>query len=606
MTAFIVQSCCRNTHPLRAETFMRLPDLSHWSVRLLCLATRRHASSRNIAVIGGGITGLATTYFAAQRFPSASITLFEASSRLGGAIESTRVTARMPNADHGIQFLCERGPRTLRANADRASVTYEIINSLGLASEVLTVPSSSRVAENRYIMYPRHLVGLPAFNSSVIRRNMASVPAPSTLGLRRLVRYAWLIATEPLFSHLVSGVFRDMMTARRPQGLDDDSIGQFVTRRWGHHFTNNFMSAIIHGLYAGDIDNLSMKALMPRMWRLEEQAEQRRKDLGPLLGFGGVLRAMLAKGKTQKARCQPRGVERQSPVIDDCSTPFGAPFGLNVDLQKSLCDASVFSFRNGIQSLTLALYKSLQQLPNVRIRTNERVVHIESGAHKIRTESEKSTHYDCVVATIALKQLIKLLPDQQDFSNIETPAATVMVVTLCYGKSQINSPYRGFGYLVPRSVPLHWNPEKALGIIFDSDAMPGQDIGPSTGTKITVIFGGHWWVGKSESQLPSERQGISMAQSVLQRHLHITEDPVLALAKLSIDVIPQYTVGHCERMSDLHSCLLDHFHGRLRVAGNSYRGIGVHDCIFSAKELVENLGTQHLTGLECFHARSTK
>jgi protoporphyrinogen/coproporphyrinogen III oxidase len=255
------------------------------------------------------------------------------------------------------------------------------INSLGLASEVLTVPSSSQIAENRYIMYPRHLVSLPAFNTSIV-----PVPAPPTLGLRRLARYAWLAATEPLFSNLVSGVIRDVITARRPEGLKDDSIGQFVTRRWGPDIANNFISAITHGLYAGDIDNLSMKALMPRMWRLEEQAEQTRKDLGPLLGLGGVLRAMMFANDSQKARGQPTWMQRQSSTSQGYLKPFGASLGLYEDLQKRLCHASVFSFRDGIESLTRALYESLQRLPNVRIRKNERVVRINSETLEIQTE----------------------------------------------------------------------------------------------------------------------------------------------------------------------------------------------------------------------------
>lgn len=306
----------REFYPLRTETLMRRPTQSYNYAQYLCLATHRHFSLDNIAIVDGGITGLATAYFAARKFPSASITLFEASERLGGAIESTRVTGYRPDDGSAIHFLCERGPRTLRVNADRAAVTYELvgqaetislysvvfriqghrnvalakssttqIDALGLGSEILTVARNSPVAAIRYIMYPRHLIGLPAFNSTVVRRNMASVPAPSTLGLRRLVRFGSLVATEPLFSKLVSGVLRDMITARRPKGLEDDSIGRFVTRRWGSDFANNFMSAIIHGLYAGDIDELSMKALMPKMWELEEKTEQRRKNSGHCWGL---------------------------------------------------------------------------------------------------------------------------------------------------------------------------------------------------------------------------------------------------------------------------------------------------------------------------------
>jgi NADPH-dependent glutamate synthase beta subunit-like oxidoreductase len=140
MAAYIFHSCYRNTYSLRTETLARLSGPSHYSVRRLCLATHGRVSSDNIAVIGGGITGLTTAYFAAHKFPTASITLYEASSRVGGAIESTRVTARIPGGDHDISFLCERGPRTLRANADRASVTYELVSRAESISLFHVVP----------------------------------------------------------------------------------------------------------------------------------------------------------------------------------------------------------------------------------------------------------------------------------------------------------------------------------------------------------------------------------------------------------------------------------------------------------------------------------
>ncbi|KAM0811832.1 putative Protoporphyrinogen oxidase [Seiridium cardinale] len=154
--------------------------------------------------------------------------------------------------------------------------------------------------------------------------------------------------------------------------------------------------------------------------------------------------------------------------------------------------------------------------------------------------------------------------------------------------------------LIPQSVPLHWNPEKALGVIFESDAMPGQDTGTMTGTKITVVIGGHWWNANDDRQLPSEEQGVLMARMLLKRHLGATQVPIVSIATLRAHAIPQYTVGHSERMRDLHRSLRAGFDGRLRVAGCSYRGIAVHDCLFSANSVVESLGTDGLTGLENF------
>lgn len=75
-----------------------------------------------VAVIGGGVTGLAATYYAAKRYPKTEFTLFESSNRLGGVIESKTVRMR-----DGSIAVCEMGVRTLRANAPRAIVMIDLV-----------------------------------------------------------------------------------------------------------------------------------------------------------------------------------------------------------------------------------------------------------------------------------------------------------------------------------------------------------------------------------------------------------------------------------------------------------------------------------------------
>lgn len=154
---------------------------------------------------------------------------------------------------------------------------------------------------------------------------------------------------------------------------------------------------------------------------------------------------------------------------------------------------------------------------------------------------------------------------------------------------------QGFGYLIPRSVPFSENPERALGVIFDSDISP--DLWSSVpaeqlGTRLTVMLGGHWWDGWTS--YPSEAEAVDMATSVLYRHLGISEEPLAAMATLQNDCIPQYKVGHSAQMGKAHEELLKHFDGRVRVAGSSYTGVGVNDCLRSAYDVVQGLkdGTQ--------------
>ena len=206
--------------------------------------------------------------------------------------------------------------------------------------------------------------------------------------------------------------------------------------------------------------------------------------------------------------------------------------------------------------------------------------------------------FDHVISTIPGNKLASITSGSSttDLSPLSSSAAvTVMVVNLFFSNPEI-LPVRGFGYLLPRSVPFEQNPERALGVVFDSDASVGQD--DISGTKVTVMLGGHWW--DNFDAYPDEDEGASMAKALLNRHLGINEKPQAIRVSLQRNCIPQYGVGHEARMEDA-SHRLDSFRGRLRVAGNSYTGVGLNDCIRAARDVVRGLtdGTGK-TGLESF------
>jgi oxygen-dependent protoporphyrinogen oxidase len=94
-----------------------------------------------------------------------------------------------------------------------------------------------------------------------------------------------------------------------------------------------------------------------------------------------------------------------------------------------------------------------------------------------------------------------------------------------------------------------------------------------------------------------------MSKSVLKRHLGIEQEPEATLANIQTDCIPQYTVGHSQRLKEAHLALLRKFGGRLKVAGNSYTGVGVNDCLMAAREIALAAQSDHWsskTGLDRF------
>lgn len=101
------------------------------------MSRQSHAAAsepKQIAILGGGITGLTATYYASKRFPNATITLFESTHRLGGVIDS--VHTKVGNGS----MVCETGTRTLRANAPRAIVTLDLVSPPSLQKS--TMPGS--------------------------------------------------------------------------------------------------------------------------------------------------------------------------------------------------------------------------------------------------------------------------------------------------------------------------------------------------------------------------------------------------------------------------------------------------------------------------------
>lgn len=92
-----------------------------------------------------------------------------------------------------------------------------------------------------------------------------------------------------------------------------------------------------------------------------------------------------------------------------------------------------------------------------------------------------------------------------------------------------------------------------------------------------------------------------MAQAVLARHLKVTAKPTAVQVGLQRNCIPQYTVGHESRMAEAHTDLMREFRGKLAVAGNSYTGVGLNDCVRGARDVVmgfkrgdEQTGLGHL------------
>ncbi|MCJ1357440.1 MAG: oxygen-dependent protoporphyrinogen oxidase [Icmadophila ericetorum] len=531
---------------------------------------------KDVAVLGGGITGLATAFYLSEALPSQRISLFEASSRLGGWLQSTSV-------DVGTgKVVFEQGPRNLRPSNPNGRVTLDLIRQLDLQNEVLTTTKDSPAAQNRFIYYPDHLVRMPGPGGPVVTQIIE-------------------LFTEPAFRGLVSGIFAEMGQPRRAVDLTDESVGSFLSRRIGSGPVDNLVSAVLHGIYAGDVYQLSARSLLKKYWHYEKLA-------------GTVTAAALTaflQGKTPVPYHDYTAIQEMNKEMHQLHKSDSPAFAR----LRQVYGSSVFTFKKGIGQLSDRLVQVLSRKRNVKIYRDApiRAISIkEDGTPKeyLRLAYKKATttnpeadptnlNFTHIISTLPSSSLPTILSPSRLSIFSQTPSVTVLVVNLFYSNPSLLS-VRGFGYLLPRSIPFEQNPERALGVVFDSDATIGQDTGPA-GTKITVMLGGHWWDGWNS--YPDEEEGAAMAKAVLARHLKITSEPQAIRVALQRNCIPQYTVGHHERMGKAHEELKWNYHGRLRVAGNSYTGVGLNDCVRAARDVVRGLiggknGDE--TGLERF------
>ncbi|TLD35273.1 protoporphyrinogen oxidase [Venturia nashicola] len=538
-------------------------------------ARRHYAANRaprqDVAIIGSGITGLTTAYYLSKSPNPPNVTIYEASPRVGGWLNSKYVDVE------GGRVLFEQGPRSLRPAMPRGFHTAALIEDIGLADEMIFVPKDSPSARDRWLYYPDHLV---------------HVPHPT----QGFFKIAQTLFTEEAFQGLPWAVAAEFFKANRPDDLEDESVGDFISRRLSKEVVDRVLSGVLHGIYAGDAYQLSAKSLFPEMWFGEREHET------IITGFNefkaqGLIRqedfdmiVHLADSDSQVHRTRPS------------------------ELDAKLNNSSVFTLKRGLMSMTERMESLLSMVENVKFKTKSPISYIrydqESQKMEITPAASSGTTqpatYDQVISTIFSHKVSHLVnPGKQGGecllpSFLDTSAVTVSVVNLYYPDPNL-LPIRGFGYLIPQATPFAQNPELALGVVFDSEITREQDTAP--GTKVTVMLGGHWWDGWET--LPTDDELVEKAKSILNRHLGITGQPEAFHVGTQKDCIPQYTFGHVQRMKDAHYALLRNFGGRLKVAGNSYTGVGVNDCLMAAREIA--LATQadnwsSRTGLETFES----
>jgi oxygen-dependent protoporphyrinogen oxidase len=210
------------------------------------------------------------------------------------------------------------------------------VQELGLVKDITYTKRTAAAAKNRYIYYPDRLNRLPA-------------EAPSLLDVISLWRSGMLAGTL--------GMVTEPLTPKRPQGLTDETVGSFLSRRVDKRIANNLVSAVFHGIYAGDIWQLSAKTLLSLAWQLEGK-------------YGSALGGFF---RMQSDDTRSQSLTLVHPYDLEISRALNREIDLDPDYAKNLKEASTFTFRNGLQQLVNALEYSVVNKGNVDIQVNSPV-----------------------------------------------------------------------------------------------------------------------------------------------------------------------------------------------------------------------------------------
>lgn len=149
------------------------------------------------------------------------------------------------------------------------------------------------------------------------------------------------------------------------------------------------------------------------------------------------------------------------------------------------------------------------------------------------------------------------------------------------------------------------NPERGLGVFFDSDAGVAAAAEPP-GTKLFVLLGGHYYDARDAAAVapPADAAAAAaQARALVERHLGVPRAaPAVARARWAPDCIPQPLVGHAARMRAAHRALRAAFAGRLQVAGGSYADVGVLGALRAGFDAALDVAAHdpRATGLEDF------
>ncbi|KAI9293880.1 hypothetical protein K502DRAFT_325103 [Neoconidiobolus thromboides FSU 785] len=355
---------------------------------------------------------------------------------------------------------------------------------------------------------------------------------------------------SPLLKGLMSAVIKEIFQKKVEK---DESIEEFITRRFNKDIANNLISAMVHGIYAGDTKDLSIT----NTFKILKDYE---------LKYGsivlGILNDMVSSGQTE---------------IDNKLLQLKEKDDRLFNIYKS---CSMYSFDGGIEQLSIKLLRELNNFKGFSIAYNSNIndININDQECKIKL-NDNIIKADHIISCIPSDKLYSLLKNDDLSELTYNPSSNVAVVNMLFKNNVM--PFHGFGYLVPKSVP----DSDAIGVVYDSCPFPSLS---ENKTNITLMMGGPNFKDRFGDK-PTKELVFSKAKQVIKDQLNITDTPNQHNITLQYNCIPQYQVDHHLRMKSLSGKIASKYSNKLFLLGASYNGVAINDCVLYANQLVEGL-----------------
>jgi protoporphyrinogen/coproporphyrinogen III oxidase len=465
---------------------------------------------KRIAIAGGGISGLATAYQLAC--DGVEFTLFEASERLGGIVETVRRQG----------FVIECGPDSWVTEKPWAR---ELAVELGLEDQIIASNDQSR--------------------RTYVQQGSEAKLVPIPDGMRMMIPAKWdPLLESPLFSQQARLAYLQEPTraaelkASAPD--HDESVADFVRRHFGEEVARTIAGPLLAAVFGGDIAQLSVRAVMPAFVRME--AEE-----------GSLIQAV------------QRRAQQSPPAI-------------------------FTTLASGLETL---IERMVSKLPSASLRLRTPVLRIESdrGRWKLMTAAGED-HFDAVVLATPLHVTQALLRPLGDGGRmvglLPQQATSAIVVALAFAGAEaalMRIP-PGFGFVVPQAFGGEGGASyQLLACTFVHQKFPGR--APEGAVLLRAFFGGEsgeTLLGEADDTL------VERASLQLSRVLGPLPEALETVVRRWPQSLPQYAVGHLERMAELES-LVGTMPG-LHLVGSAFHGVGLPDLIRQGRATARLLAGQ--------------